>query len=234
MADDLQRLARDFLHEALRVSGMTPYALAKRAQVASTTITRPLNDPDYKFVPKGATLAKIATAAGMKLPDALGSSPSEPTNELRRIPVKGEVQAGALRRIPDDPTVNEWLDIHIPEYDAAALFAVRVVGRSMDLHYPDGTYVIAIPPAEAGLVDGDHVVVRIWDGDRAETTLKEIEAVEGNKLRLWPRSTDPAYQEPIEIELDRTENNQHGPEIIGVVVADYRRRHRGRAIRSIR
>lgn len=125
--------------------------------------------------------------------------------------------------------INEWLDLHIPEYAGARLFALRVVGRSMDLYYPDGTYVIAAHPAETGIQDGDHVVVRSFQGALAETTIKEIEMVDAKTWRLWPRSTDPAHRDPITIEAG-DESRNDGPSVIGVVVADYRKRQRGRAV----
>ena len=55
-------------------------------------------------------------------------------------------------------------------------------------------------------------------GGLAETTLKEV-VVENGKIVLWPRSTDAAYQEPIR--LDKIQDADEGPEIIGVVVGSF-------------
>jgi lambda repressor-like predicted transcriptional regulator len=55
-----QETARDFLRAAIQRSGLKPSQLAKKAGVAPSTITRPLSDPLYEFIPKASTLAKIA------------------------------------------------------------------------------------------------------------------------------------------------------------------------------
>jgi SOS-response transcriptional repressor LexA len=206
--------AREFLKRALRVTGLTPHALAKRAGVAASTITRPLNDPDFKFVPKQATLVKIAKAAGLAPPQL-----PEPNLQVefisRLVPLVGEVRAGVWTEIPDEPVVEEQIAVHLPEYDRATLFAVRVVGRSMDLRYLDGTVVIACPPSESGVRLGDTVIVRRRQGRLAETTLKEVHQEQDGEIVLYPRSSDPSFQP---IRLKREADSDDGPEIIGVVI----------------
>ena len=96
--------ARAFLTHALQVSGLKPHALAKKAGVAPTTITRPLNDPEFKFTPKPATLRKIAEAAGLDLPAGLAvAAPSAPI--LQELPIIGPIQAGAWLAL--DETVQD-------------------------------------------------------------------------------------------------------------------------------
>lgn len=137
----------------------------------------------------------------------------------RQVPVLGEVQAGVFAEIPDEPPdAPEMVPIHLSGFEGAQLFALRVRGPSMNMHYPDGTMVIVCPAAEIGVREGDHVVVRRRRGSLAETTLKEV-VREKRGIALWPRSTDPAYQEPIRLSAVR--NADEGPEIIGVVVASY-------------
>lgn len=222
---DLQEEARAFMRAALAKTGLAPYALAKKAGVAPTTITRPLNDPDFKFVPKAATLGKIAAAADMTLPDTFSAVTPEVVPVTRRIPLVGEVRAGAWAEILDDPVIEEWLPIHLPEYDRAELFALRVAGRSMDLIYADGTIIIVVPAVEAGVRVGDHVVVRRRRGGFAETTLKEVVQESDGTISLHPRSTDPQFQEPIRV--DRARDADDGPEIVAVVVATYSVRRSG-------
>jgi len=205
--------ARDFLRLALDKTGLTPYALAKKAGVAPSTITRPLNDPEFKFVPKKTTLDKIADAAGLTPPKIGEELVVELVNQW--VPLVGEVRAGAWSEISDEPFVEDRIPVHLPEYQRASLFAVRVAGRSMDLKYAEGTVVIALPPAEAGLRVGDDVIVRRRRGDLAETTLKEMVQEQDGSYALHPRSTDPAF-EPIL--LARDADADHGAEIIGVVI----------------
>lgn len=206
--------ARDFLKRAVAVTGLSPYKLAQKAGVAPSTITRPLNDPDFKFVPKRATLAKIAEAAGLT-PPQLPEAPLSVQPISQWIPLIGEVKAGAWTEIRDEPSVEDRIPVHLPEYQRATLFAVRVAGRSMDLKYVEGTIVIALPAAEAGLRVGDDVIVRRMRGGLVETTLKEVARAKDGSYSLEPRSSDPLYGP---IPLPRGRDLQEGPEIIGVVV----------------
>lgn len=217
--------AREFLRRALSATGLTPYALARKAGVAPTTITRPLNDPEFKFVPKQATLTKIAEAAGLTAPKL--AEPSLDVFQVSQwVPLIGEVRAGAWTEIQDEPSVEEKLPVHLPEYQGASLFAVRVAGRSMDQKYPEGTIVIAVPPAEAGVRIGDDVIVRRTQGGLAETTLKEVARDKDGSYLLCPRSSDPSF---LPIRLERhCEASQRGPEIIGVVIYSINPRRAGR------
>jgi hypothetical protein len=92
----------------------------------------------------------------------------------------------------------------------------------MDLEYPEGTRLVCCPVIEIGVREGDHVIVqRTKPGARAETTVKEI-SLEGEVMVLTPRSSDPAYQTPIRVPINRDPAAQDGVAIIGVVVAAYR------------
>lgn len=138
---------------------------------------------------------------------------------VRMVGVIGEIRAGAFAAVPaDEPTPWEYVPVNLPEYQRAHLFSLKVAGASMDQVYPDGSYVVVCPAHEAGVRERDHVVVRMWRGGMAETTLKEV-VVENDQIVLYPRSSDPEFQEPIR--LDKARDADEGPEIIGVVVASF-------------
>lgn len=61
----------DFLREAIRASGLTATALAEKAGVNQSTISRVVANPEYGGSMRPATLQKIAVAAGLPLPDVL-------------------------------------------------------------------------------------------------------------------------------------------------------------------
>ncbi len=152
-------------------------------------------------------------------------------NIERRIPVVGAVAAGAWRetfavQLSD---IDEYLPIDVPGYERAQLTALKVVGPSMNLVYPEGRYVVVAPPAEAGVRIGDYVVVERHRAGFVEITLKEFVVDEKGRMALWPRSSDPDFQEPFYLkpmdDLDQT-----APMIVGVVVADYNKRQRPPAI----
>ncbi|WP_304273999.1 LexA family transcriptional regulator [Caulobacter segnis] len=148
-------------------------------------------------------------------------------NIARRIPVVGDVQAGVWLEavVRETYEVEEYLPIDVAGYESATLRAMRVVGPSMNKLYPPGRFVVLADPAEAGIRNGDHVVVERRKDSLTEITLKEYVEEADGRVALWPRSDHPDYQEPFYLRT-RDEADQDGVKIIGVVVADYRRRDR--------
>lgn len=136
----------------------------------------------------------------------------------RTVPVIGSVQAGVFNAIPDEPEISEVIPLVMSGFEGASLYALRVVGPSMNMHYPDGTIVVVCPAAEIGIRDGDHVIVRHMRNGLAETTIKEVVQERGG-VALWPRSTDLAFQAPYR--LKREAEADDGYEITGVVVSSY-------------
>lgn len=145
----------------------------------------------------------------------------------RRIPVMGEVAAGLWREASprEIADAKEFLPLDVLGYEKARLTALRVVGPSMNLVYPEGRYVVVAHPAEAGLRIGDIVVVERFKSDLVELTLKEFVVDEAGRQALMPRSTHPDFQTPIYLR-DREAAQQTGLQIVGVVVADYSKRDR--------
>lgn len=94
--------------------------------------------------------------------------------------------------------------------------AMRVEGQSMNLHYPDGSLVIACPVQEMGPRHGDHVIVTRRKGPREEWLIREL-VIETGKVRLVPKSSDKRYQAAID--LPRDIHTQNGVAIVAVVVA---------------
>lgn len=143
----------------------------------------------------------------------------------RRIPVVGEVAAGLWREVEsvELQQVDEHITLEVQGYERAALFALKVVGASMNLVYPAGRYVVVAPAHEAGIREGDYVIVERFKADLVEVTIKELMTVDG-RIALVPRSDDPAHQDPIFLRNDH--QDQTAPRIIGVVVADYAKRQR--------
>ena len=116
------------------------------------------------------------------------------------LQVLGEVQAGAfIEAIPyhDDiilPVVPN------PKFKGYNQYMLKVVGNSMDQHYPNGSYVhcvhIEYDPNELAPEHGDHVIVERRLGAFREVTVKEY-VLTSNGAELWPRSNDARWKEPI-------------------------------------
>lgn len=137
----------------------------------------------------------------------------------REVPVLGEVQAGRWHPVPDsDPDPTEFVPIVLPGFETARLFALRVLGPSMNRYYPEGTIVVCCPVAEIGIRSGDHVIVENRRGGMVETTVKEVLQERGG-IFLWPRSDHADYQKPTRWE--RAEDSDEGIAITAVVVSSY-------------
>jgi phage repressor protein C with HTH and peptisase S24 domain len=211
------------LKEARIAAGYRSGAAAARALGE-----HPQNVADHEADRRGLTPEKAAGYARLYKVDVAqllfgeghaSSSGVTGNDNVRMVGVIGEVRAGAFAEIPDEqPAPWEFVPVSLPEYARASLYALYVVGRSMDRFYPDGSAVVVCPTAEAGIREGDHVVVRVYKGAMAETTLKEV-VVANQGVELWPRSTDAAYQTPIRLHTLR--GSDEGPEIIGVVVGSF-------------
>ena len=198
VADD----ARAFLARALEASGLKPFALAKKAGVAPTTITRPLNDPEFKFTPKPATLRKIADAAGVDLPSALNVAPlASPV--LRELPIVGPIQAGAWLALDETAQDEPILFTAIADrrYPYARQWLREVRGDSMNAKgIVPGDLAHIVDMAEAGLNLNSGMIVEVTrlraGGQLREITLKQVE-ITAEGVKLWPRSLNPRWSEPL-------------------------------------
>lgn len=199
---DIAAEARAFLTQALEKSGLKPHALAKRAGVAATTITRPLNDAAFKFTPKPATLRKIAEASGMELPVGLATASSGPPT-TQELPILGNIQAGAWLEIDDTSQVEPVFFTAVADrrYPHAPQWLREVRGDSMNergIVRGDLAHLVDLTAAGINLNSGMVVeVTRIRNGGgEREITLKEVEITDAG-ISLWPRSTNPRWKDPI-------------------------------------
>jgi len=198
--------------------GLSAEDLAVKAGMAPSTVRAHENGQNGIRLPAAKKYARALATTPEWIMFEAGPSESVANDAMpvaRSVPVLGQVQAGAYLEIPDDPEPSGFVPFYDPRYARATVYALRVIGRSMDLHYPDGSTVYVVPAAEAGVREGDHVVVRRERAGLYETTLKEIVLQEG-KMALRPRSSDPAHQEVLIAAHDAT-----WPEIIAVVVGSY-------------
>ncbi|MFC0633263.1 LexA family protein [Brevundimonas balnearis] len=223
---DVAEIARRFLAQAVKASGLAPYALAKRAGVAPTTITRPLNDESFKFTPKLATLLKISEASGVPLPAGVFDGPATAPS-VGDLPVIGPVQAGAWLEVDETPQ-DEPVMLAVAldrRYPHARQWLREVKGDSMDargITPGDLAHLVDFTGAGAELRSGQVVEVTRTraGGALREITLKEVEITPGAIL-LWPRSTNPRWTEPVQ--LDDGDGTDVEVQVTGLLVQTIKR-----------
>jgi SOS-response transcriptional repressor LexA len=148
--------------------------------------------------------------------------------------VIGEVEAGvfkdALEYEPADQ-FDIWVPVD-PRYRRMNRAALKVRGPSMNLLYPDGSFVIVVPTIELGEDwkprSGQRVVVqRSNEIGQIEATLKEILIDSDGTYWLVPKSSHPGFTtawrmpDPTDWNGDHDEDAD-GIRITGLVVGFYR------------
>lgn len=123
---------------------------------------------------------------------------------LRPIEVIGHAQAGVFTELVewDEPSrykVNISQDDGFsPEFTR---YGIEVRGESMNKVFPDGSIVSVIDFEELGKkpATGDYVTVLRRDayGPGFEATIKALQIKDDGTICLWPKSTDPRYQQPL-------------------------------------
>lgn len=127
-----------------------------------------------------------------------------PVMDAAAIAVRGTVQAGVWRHVePDEHTVQEYVRVPLDRaYDGLRVYGLRVAGASMNLVYPPGTILLCVKLLDLGREprNGERVIVlRQREGDGSELTVKEFRIEPNGEHRLYPRSTHPAFQEPLQL-----------------------------------
>lgn len=175
-------------------------------------------------MPEAPLLAKLASLAGVELAEFIGADFSYVERERPRLLVKGEVAAGVWKE------AVEWEEEQWFPYTGGShvsvptdrRFGLRVAGDSMNEIYPPGTILDCVSTIGSGMEvrSGQKVVVvRTRDDGQLEATVKQyLEDASGRKW-LMPRSTNPAFQGPIEI--GREEDGIVETVIMAVVVGAY-------------
>ncbi|MBZ9600712.1 LexA family protein [Phyllobacterium chamaecytisi] len=176
--------------------------------------------------PSAENLAKLAEALKTSTEFLLGAN--DDNVETVEIPVVGlpvisEINAGTWLEVTVFEGEQEPHHIPVardPRFPRARQYALLVRGDSMDLEYPDGTYVTCVDYWDAGVEIASgmrvHVERRMGGGQFVEITVKAIERT-GEQFFLVPKSSNDKWQ-PIPIDGDET------TEVIikGVVTGGYR------------
>ena len=189
--------------KALRTSmNLTQEGLAKALNIKYGTnfnkgmISKWEND---KEEPRIDSVRYIADFFGMSLDEILGLKDNELSmyevinkdfSNITNIPIVGTIAAGqpilAAQNIEGYmPILSSFINKH-KEY-----FYLRVKGNSMNLEFPDGSYVLVERTSE---VENGSIAVVLVNG--YEATVKKV-SINKNIITLIPMSNDPSYQPQI-------------------------------------
>lgn len=214
--DDRRELLRAFMKER----GLKVAAWAKRAGVSANSLYNFLNG--HSDALEHITYGKLARVEQVPVWRLNGDPPEVPGPTP--LWVVGHVEAGMFREaIEWDNSLWYSVDVPVPPRFRKLAKALEVRGPSMNLEYPDGSIVIWIDVLDARPIqDGDHVVAYAHcHDDTIEATVKELRVVNGKRW-LWPKSSDPAFQAPID--LDAPGDGIRDVEVKGIVLGGYKPR----------
>ena len=213
-------------------------AFARLVGVDQSTVSRWERDVHE---PEGEQLRALAAVAKEPIENFLTAARPVPATEgsprTYSVRVIGSVQAGLWVEAIEWPS-DQQFEIQVPlEATAAALFprALRVQGPSMNREFAEGSYVLCVSVIELGAyyerfsinkpaVDHEDFVVvqrRRPDG-LIEATIKQYMVDERGRKWLWPRSTEPEFQQPWPVPDGDPEDDGEDLRITAVVVGTYK------------
>lgn len=161
--------------------------------------------------PSAENLAKLADALQTTVEYLIGGHEDNNVEaaeiEVAGLPVVSEINAGTWLEVTvfegeqEPPLIPVARD---PRFPRARQYALLVRGDSMDLEYPDGSYVTCVDFWDAGIEIKSglrvHVERRKAGGQLIEITVKAIERT-GDAYFLVPKSSNEKWA-PIPIEGD--------------------------------
>lgn len=221
--DELREILRRFILErrGSRLQNGSKFNIgswAKAAGVNANSIYNFLNGHSEGLDPR--TYAKLARAVEVQAWQLSGETPEPPSPTT--VWVVGHVEAGEFREAVEWDRA-EWyaVDVPVPPRFRGKAKALEVRGPSMNKRYPPGTVVIWVDMLDFREPrDRDAVVVYSHSrDDQIEATVKEYRRVNEGEW-LWPDSTDPEHQAPINPRLPAESVKR--VEIKGIVIGSYR------------
>jgi repressor LexA len=147
--------------------------------------------------------------------------------EVGTVPVVGVVQAGLWQEAMEWDE-SDWYAVPAPvqkTHEGLRKWGLEVRGPSMNEIYPPGSIVICVKTIDLGKnpENGQRVVVQRTSSHGIEATIKELRVDQDGVWWLWPRSTDPNFQQPWRLPSPPDQDGSDDEiRIVAVVVASYR------------
>ena len=184
---------QSLLREHRLKAGLSQVELAARAGTTQPSINR-LETGQTQLTKKWAE--RLAPHLGIDPKQLLFGAESDKVKNVQRLRVVGTAAAGVWRDITLYEANEDAQELTIAtdeRFYHARQYALHIVGDSMNLLFPDGSYVTCVDFAESGLALKPGMIVHVErrQGHLIETTVKAISAT-GRKLE--PRSTNTAHK----------------------------------------
>lgn len=218
-------MRNDWLKDRLKEIGKTGKGLADALGVAPARITEMVNggrDISAREIPTMASYLQLAEATLLAWVTGGALAPAA----LRPIQVIGAVQAGAWveavewdesERYPS-PVAAEARFSHLPQ------FGLEVRGPSMNELYPPGSIITCVKLIDLGRDPrpGEKVICQRRTDLGFEATVKELRLDESGVYWLWPRSSDPNFQQPLRLPPPNEADENEDVRLVALVVGSYR------------
>lgn len=190
-----------WIEDGLKKPGKTKVGLAKALGRAPSMVTALLRG-DRQL--KASEVAAIARYLELTPPTTI--MPPSPYDgdipALSQLEVVGEVAAGVWA----EPEADSFERYHVsvpldPRFPETEQYLLKVRGSSINRRAASGSLVrcLKIHAAPRPPQNDDWVIALRMRHGSAETTVKRLETAGDGRQILWPDSTDPVFQEPIQV-----------------------------------
>ena len=220
--DDMADLARK-IRALRRQRGLTQKEFADQLGTDQSSVSR----WESGSMPGFEHLVALAQMAGEEFNDFAFGGQDVYSHYREDVPVIGAVQAGQWVESIEWPADERFM-ISVPpdpRYPSLKRQGFLVRGTSINRVFPEGTILLCISSilAQRDPSPGEYVVVQKRGRDGLiEVTVKEFQLDDLGAPWLWPRSTDPAHQQPVQLPAPAEGDENDDIHIGGIVVASYR------------
>lgn len=191
---------RNRIKELRELRGWSQDDLAEKVGTTNQQIGRLENGERKLSLDWMERLAKPLRVAIPELIDISG--------QMKIIRLIGNVQAGIFQMpLEEQPYDGEWISIPLDDgIMKCRPYALKVMGPSMNRVYAEGTVLVCchLEDLQEEPISGKRYIIEDQNEfGQVEVTVKEFVIDENGRPWAWPRSSDPAWQEPVALDVGK-------------------------------
>lgn len=185
----------------MNAAGYNQKSLARAAGLNQTAVRDILKGRSRN--PRADTLEALARVLDCTLDELTGSVTAVEIEESpRAVQVIGRAEAGRWVKQLESPLWDHYTVVPPPamRLEGAPRFGIEVHDVSFNKVYNERDVLICVwvDDAERGPKSGDKVLMSRHDNEgRIEVSIREYQVDSYGTAWLWPRSTEPEYQQPV-------------------------------------